>query len=216
MANEHLDPTLSETISDALESAFVDVHTALPGRVKSYDASKQTADVEPMIRRAIRDTEGKIVNESLPVIPNVPIAWMRGGGFIFHFPLAAGDFVLLIFSEAATAQWRESGTLSDAGDITRHGLSYAFAIPGIAPNSGAASPTGANVVAPTPLSIGNAGTAQFVALEPLVSAQLGVLKAAIAGAAVVAGDGGAAFKAAIVAALSAWPATMASAKLKAE
>jgi hypothetical protein len=58
-------------------------------------------------------------------------------------------------------------------------------------------------------------TAVPVALEPLVAAQLNVLKAAIAAAPTVAGDGGSAFKAALVSALSTWPLTMAATKVKA-
>jgi hypothetical protein len=56
---------------------------------------------------------------------------------------------------------------------------------------------------------------EFVALANLVTTQLMALKTAINGAAVVPGDGGAAFKAAIMAALASWPATVAATKTKA-
>ena len=56
---------------------------------------------------------------------------------------------------------------------------------------------------------------ELVALANLVTTQLTALKTAINGAAVVPGDGGAAFKAAIMAALASWPATVAATKTKA-
>lgn len=55
--------------------------------------------------------------------------------------------------------------------------------------------------------------ASAVALATLVTAQLNALKAAISGAPTTAGDGGAAFKAALVTALSQWPLTVSSTKL---
>jgi hypothetical protein len=180
MANDRLDPSQQEIISDAIDARMHDLHTCLPGRIVSYDAAKQVADVKPMVKRAIPDTAGKVVHEAYPVLPNVPVVWQRSGGFMLHFPLAAGDSVLLVFSEAATAQWRESGSLSEAGDITRHGLSYAFAIPGIAPNAQALAPTGANMVAPTPFSVGNAASAKFLAWAETVDANIAAIKSWLA------------------------------------
>lgn len=61
-----------------------------------------------------------------------------------------------------------------------------------------------------------AGNTDAVALASKVSTELTVLKNAISAAPVVPGDGGAAFKASLVAALSVWPASVASGKVKAE
>ena len=61
-----------------------------------------------------------------------------------------------------------------------------------------------------------AGNADAVALASKVSAQLTALKAALTGAVVVPLDGGASFKASLLAALASWPAPVASAKVKAE
>jgi hypothetical protein len=60
------------------------------------------------------------------------------------------------------------------------------------------------------------GAVNEVALHNLVEAQLTTLKNAISGAACTPGDGGAAFKAAIVAALATWPGSTAAAKVKAK
>ena len=61
-----------------------------------------------------------------------------------------------------------------------------------------------------------AGDTDAVALASKVTTELGVLKTAITNAPVVVGDGGASFKGALVAALTAWPASVASGKVKAE
>jgi hypothetical protein len=58
--------------------------------------------------------------------------------------------------------------------------------------------------------------ASYVALATLVTAQLTALKTAIANALPVALDGGAAFKAALLLQLAAWPGPIASTKLKSD
>lgn len=77
-------------------------------------------------------------------------------------------------------------------------------------------PDGTVKVVGTAIHLGGESVSTFVALANLVTAQLNVLKAAIAGAATVTGDGGAAFKGNIVAALSAWPGSVAASKTRAQ
>jgi hypothetical protein len=213
-----LEPTLSQILDAAFDARLLDLHTALPGKVKIYNPATQTADVQPTVMRAVLKRDGDRDLEELPVIPNVPVGWPRGGGYSLQFPLLPGDHVWLIFSEAAIAQWRESGSLSEPGDLRRHDLSYPIALPCVAPNAGALAPVvGSEAVLDGPTQIRLGGLlADYVALSTLVTAELTALKSAISGAATVPNDGGAAFKAALVAALSAWPGSVAATKVKAE
>ncbi len=167
-------PTFGEVIAQAIDSRLLDVHTALPGKVTKYDAAKQVADVQIVIRRAALKLDGEQVLEDFPIIPNVPVAWPRGGGCYLHFPLAEGDHVLLVFSESAIGQWRESGQIAEPGDLARHDLSYPIAIPGIAPNAGKfadapASSEAVLIVQGGRLRVSTSGgSAEFVALANLV------------------------------------------------
>lgn len=75
---------------------------------------------------------------------------------------------------------------------------------------------GSIVLTPKPGAVVElAGNLDAVALASKVAVELGVLNSAISAAPVVPGDGGAAFKASLVAALAAWPASVASGKVKA-
>lgn len=121
--------TLEEALTRILDSRLADVHTALPGRVESYDASAETVDVRPLIRRAVPDADGETVLEDLPVIPSVPVLWPGAGGCFITFPLAVGDDVEIVFQERDTDQYRASGNLADPGVLATHGLSGAMAIP---------------------------------------------------------------------------------------
>lgn len=119
-------PTFAKVIKDAIESRLVDVHTALPGTIQSYDAAKQMANVQPTIMRKYHS--GKI--SSLPVINNVPVVHPRGGKAAILLPLKAGDPCLLIFSERSLDIWKSKGGQVDPQDTRKHTLSDAFCIPG--------------------------------------------------------------------------------------
>ena len=130
-----VDPTFVEVIREAITSRLLDVHTAIPAVVQSYDASTQTCEATPVVARTVFDEDGEKVQEELPAISNIPVVWPRGGGFFATLPLTKGDHVMLLFSEAAMGQWRSSGEISEDGDLRRHGLGYPVALPGIAPDS---------------------------------------------------------------------------------
>lgn len=172
------DPTLAEVIREAISSRLLDVHTALPGRVRTYDRAKQVADIEVMILHPAPMADGDIELETYPVIPNVPVGWMRGGGYSLQFPLNKGDSVWLIFSEACMAHWRVSGQVSEPGDLRRHDLSYPIAIPCCAPDADALTAIGADeavIDGPTLVRLGGSSS-QFLAVASLVLAELAAMK----------------------------------------
>ncbi len=206
-----LEPTWQEIISEAIESRLLELHTAIPGKVVSYDAATQTAEVTPVVQRAEPREDGGNTLTPLPSIPNVPVQWPRGGGMALCFPLRAGDHVLLVFSEAAIGHWRASGELAPPGDLRRHCLGYPVAIPGIAPEQGPIADPGAAgeaVLSGGVLRVG-ASSADFVALSAKVEAEL--QKIALAFSTFVPGSGGATFPQPYTS-----PGSVAAAKLKAE
>lgn len=124
----------ADTLRRVIDAALLDVHTALPGRVRSYDAATQTADVVLGARRVVPaadEDQDDDTAEDLPVLVAVPVIWPRGGGYRIHAPLAAGDGVLVIFPEASIDRWLDSGEAADPALPTRHGIDGAIAIPGL-------------------------------------------------------------------------------------
>jgi len=132
-------PTDAEILTEAIESKLLDVHTALPGVIQKYDATTQTADIQIQLKRVLLNDNEELVSEDLPVLPNVPIAFPRSSNFFISFPLAAGDFVFVIFSELSLDVWRSKGSLCSPGDARRHSLTGGVAIPCLYPNSVALS-----------------------------------------------------------------------------
>lgn len=223
------EPTQAEIIREALDSRLLDVHVALPARVESYDPATLTVEVLPMVRRAILDTENKIAHEDIPKIPNVPVLFPNSTAFSATWPLQKGDFVLLVFNEAAIGQWRETGDISNPGDIRRHDLSYPVAIPGIKPKTGT-TPTAPDaavveVGAPATHVTFGAGASEFVSLSNFTDTFIQDIVTALNAAVPTPNDGGAGLITTFLAALSSagWggggttlPNSTAASKLKSE
>lgn len=126
--------TTEELLNLILDHRLRELHTAIPCRVESYDASKQTCDALPMLKMQTPDGQGGYTSEALPVLPNVPVAFPRGGGFFVSFPLAKGDFVFVIFAERAIGAWRKKGEATSPGDLRLHPLAGAVALPCLYPS----------------------------------------------------------------------------------
>lgn len=133
-----------------IERYLDDVHTAFPGKVQSYDAEKQTADIVPLIRHAVPQADGSFLYEELPMLPSVPVIFPRVGEWFMAFRVAEGDTMLVMCCESAIGHWRVGdGAIQHPGDTRRHHLSHAVAIPGLfvrdralsnAPTDGASDP----------------------------------------------------------------------------
>lgn len=123
-------PSLEELVAMAMEAKLATVNVALPGRVESYNASTQRADIRPVIRRAVPTPEEDYILEDLPVIPNVRVIHPGGEDWAIHVPIKEGDTVELIFQQWDPSEWMRTGEVSEPADKRRFSLSHAVALPG--------------------------------------------------------------------------------------
>ena len=133
---------IDEFVSRAIDERLKTVFTALIAKVVSYDSAKLTAQVQPVV--AVDDGTGGA--EPYPIISDVRVVWPSGGGFFFHAPLAAGDFVLCLCPHQNHGDWLEMGAEGSVPtDAERHGLSVLFAMPCTYPVGGEIAPGSANI-----------------------------------------------------------------------
>jgi hypothetical protein len=204
------EPTLEEVLEEIFDSKLASVYTALPGKVTRYYSEKQTADVQLQIKDHDIDEDGRPVFKSYPVLPNVPIAFPRGGDFFMSFPMSPGDYVLIVFCRSAIDQWRAKGVETAPGDLRHHSLTGAVAYPGLYPrtrnltdnseeNLVIGKEEGLTVhLTDEEMHVGGAGAASdSAALASKVNTLINDLATAIAGWVVVPADGGAALKTAL-------------------
>lgn len=122
-----------EAALTAMQGLQSKMWTALPGYVVSVDLAAQTVTVQPTVKGVTTDRGNAEALVNLPVLPDVPICWPRGGGFALTFPVAAGDEVLVVFASRAIDSWWQSGGIGAPVEARMHDLSDGFAI--LAPTS---------------------------------------------------------------------------------
>ncbi|KKN75993.1 hypothetical protein LCGC14_0375500 [marine sediment metagenome] len=132
-------PTTAELIRRAIEAHMQELHTAMPVRVISYSASRETVDLVPQFRRSLENDSqatDPFELEDLPTFPDVPVMWPSGGGgsHFITFPLAKNDSGLAVFCERDLGVWRSTGEPGTTGDQRAHGLAGAVFYPGLRPN----------------------------------------------------------------------------------
>lgn len=123
---EELNGSAADTQAEFVRAALVNLHTSMPGIIKSYDATKQTAEVQPAIKRIVV-VDGEVQKLRLPVCLDVPVCMF---GNALTAPIAAGDDCLLLFAERCFDRWYASGGVQDPADFRMHDLSDGFAIVG--------------------------------------------------------------------------------------
>lgn len=216
------DVTLFELLQLAMDGRLAQLHVSLPARVVSYSATKQTVTVTPQLNRAVPDGGGGFVSESLPQLSDVPVIFPRCKQFAITFPLAVGDAGLLVFCERNPGAWRTTGQQCDPGDVGMHTLDGAVFYPGFFDDAAPAATAdavnmiiGSDTDGPSRIEIrptGGGNLGKNASDGIVTSTDIANIKTAIAGAAVVANDGGAAFKTNL---LAAWPGIVGSGQWKA-
>lgn len=166
--------TLAEVLAAAHEAAAHRLHTVLPGKVLQVYADTRRVDVQLVFRGFYRTEEGDLVDEQLPMIPHVPIGFLRAGGLRIEVPVKVGDWVTLLFYEWNIGEWLAGGqTDISPGDVERHGLTGAVALPILFPDN---EPVGEDFDG-THIVLGDAS--DFIALAGKTDAGFAALKAAI-------------------------------------
>lgn len=128
-------PRLIEVLRQSTQQSVSRIHTAMPGRVESYNAETQTANVKPLSVATSVDADGSITSQEYPVLVSVPVMFPRAGGYYTTYPIVVGDFVLLVFCERSVDEYiAGTGEVSEPWDLRMHDLSDAVALPGFYPS----------------------------------------------------------------------------------
>lgn len=131
MANDTInniaDGGLAGVIRQGITNYMKDVHTALPGKIISFDPVKQSAEVQLLISRGFSNKE----IHPLPVLINVRVWFPRAGGFNITFPVAPNDECLVLFAERSLDRWIKESEVQPPLDMRMHSLSDAICLVGM-------------------------------------------------------------------------------------
>lgn len=120
---------LQELVAEIEKTASAvvrDIHTALPGKIVSFDPEKSVAVVQP--KGKYRTEEGAALE--YPVISDVPVLfpYSQASDVGVTFPVKPDDNCLVVVSEIELDEWR-SGAESEAP--LRFDLTSAIVVPGL-------------------------------------------------------------------------------------
>ena len=133
-------PGLNDLLDNFKGEIFRDLNCVKIGEIQSYDKATASAQVKIKIKEWI-DWDG---NKSIayPIIDDVPIIVLQGGGAWLEFPIAKGDPCLLFFGDRDIDNWWTSGNETTPNSLREHSLSDCMALVGINPKSAALSLSG--------------------------------------------------------------------------
>lgn len=146
------DISTTELLETQATSTQMQIHTALPARVVSFNPSEQAVSIELMIEQINHNGE----QLALPPLVDVPVKMFAYGAFMITAEPQPGDEGLATFSERCIDGWWESSRKSVPMDIRFHDLSDAFF------DGGYRSKPKALTIAPNCLNI--AGASNYIRL----------------------------------------------------
>jgi hypothetical protein len=120
----------ADAIHELIRSKLLDVHVALPAIItEAFDSARCSVTVKPLLKRPLRAPDGSFTSEELPELYDVPVCFPMFNGFQMTFPIAVGDVVMLVFCDYDVAAWSLVGDVTGPGDVRRHHLTGAVALP---------------------------------------------------------------------------------------
>lgn len=121
----------TEAVEKMARAVVGEIHTALPGKIVSFNAQKGIATVQPYGKFVT--SNGRLL--SYPMITEVPVVfpYCQKNNVGMIFPVCSGDSCIIIVSEVELDEWR-SGAESE-GPL-RFDLTSAMAIPGLMSKGG--------------------------------------------------------------------------------
>ncbi|HEV7717113.1 MAG TPA: Gp138 family membrane-puncturing spike protein [Steroidobacteraceae bacterium] len=172
----------AEVIFAALDARMTDVHTVMVGRVVAVNLAARKVDVQPVMQRVLQTEEGDLVTEALPALPQVPLGALRAGSARIDMPVQPGHWVVVFFFEDNIGKWLAAGGVGvSPGDVERHGLTGAVAVPLLWPDNAqpAQALDPANIVITAgagEVHIGESAGQDYVALAAKVATELDRIK----------------------------------------
>ncbi len=117
---------IADIIQEHIQERLAGIHTAIPGKIQSYEAPSKKAEVALMMKQKYQDRE-----LPYPVVSGVPVIFPGSADAQVSFPLKKGDGCLLICSERSLDEYLASGRAEVPADSRRFSLTDAVCVPGL-------------------------------------------------------------------------------------
>jgi len=120
-------PTLYSAIRQVIKQEFLELNTAMPGQISSFNLDTQLAVIKPSLKIKYKDESE---SKDRPLISNVPVVFPKMGNAHIRFPIEPGQEGLIIWSQRSIDKWISLGGIVDPEDNRKFDYSDAFFIIG--------------------------------------------------------------------------------------
>ena len=126
LSNEKEYDNFKDLLEFIFEQSMKTIFTCLPGIINSFNPSTKRAMIQIAINQLL--TNGNA--SAYPLLVDVPVIFPSGGGFNINFPLSSGDAILVVFSQRALDNFKQTFSQENGNPIGFFSLKDAVAIPG--------------------------------------------------------------------------------------
>lgn len=121
------EPELTDVLLNFKLTLLRELNCAKIGSISSYDPATRTAKINILLKR--KTATGVTID--YPVLLDVPVVTMQGGGAALQFPISSGDNCLVIFSDRNIDGWYETGSAQPPYTSRAHDIADGIAIVGL-------------------------------------------------------------------------------------
>ncbi len=179
------DPTLADLLNLHKKDILLSLNCHAIATVQSFDAENQTVTAKIVYQKTsfVQNQESGIQSPVLsdyPLLVDVPVIILGGGGFNLTFPISPGDDCLILFNDRDLDNWFAGLVNGPVNSGRLHSFSDGLALVGF-PSLSTVSSTHALIskgttelgVSATQIRIANSTATLFGALENLINGILG-------------------------------------------
>ena len=130
MATKKNNPNLSDLLNAWQKNIFIRLNCHALGTIEAFDASNQTASVSINYLKSY-ETDTGVETRPYPLLLDVPIIVVNGGGASLTFPIAPGDTCLVLFNDRDIDNWFASGQTVALKSNRAHALADGIALVGL-------------------------------------------------------------------------------------
>ena len=123
-----------ETTRELDDAAALRIWTCFPGIVQSFDPVLRSAVVQPAIMARLEAQDGTVSFTPLPMLLDVPVVFLCGGGYEFTFPVVKGDEGLVHIADRCIDAWWQQGGVRPQAEFRWHDLSDGVILVGLRSN----------------------------------------------------------------------------------
>lgn len=122
---------LTEVLETVIDGVMSRLPKAGPVMLSEDSADGHTAKLQPTTKAIIRKIDGTTEEVMLPVLPDVPVHFMGGGGITTTYGLKRGNEGFNVPAALGIDGWHQQGGVQSPGDTRQHAHADTFFIPGV-------------------------------------------------------------------------------------